>query len=124
MKIKIIVPIYPFDGHKDFMYPETLKTPVQQVEWLKEIVNDKKITSKDELVVITTSPYIAEGLCKITKPVKKGDNFGEKEEVVFSDGKNDLTSEQFFHHFADAMRLLFDDITPSKKCGGEREIKK
>ena len=119
MKIKIILPVYREWTHVDYLYPETHLTPMEQVAWLKEIVNDEKITSKEELVVVTTSPYIAEGLCKITKPIKEGDNFGEKENVVFSDGKDELTSEQFFHHFADAMRLLFDNITPSKKCGGE-----
>ena len=112
MTITIIIPIYAFDGHKDFMYPETHKTPLQQVDWLNELVNDEKITSKKELVVVTTSPYIAEGLCRITKPIKDGNNFGEKEDVFFSDGMHYLTCEQFFYHFAEAMKVLLNNITP------------
>ena len=111
MKIKIIIPIYQrFEDHKGFLYPEAYRTPMQQVEWLRELVNDEGIRIKDEIVVVTMSPYIAQGLCKITKPIKEGDNFGEKEDVSFSDGKNELTREQFFHHFAEPMALLIDDI--------------
>ena len=95
MKIKIIIPVYPGAFiNADFRFPEAHKTPARQVEWLREFARDEKVAEKDEIVVITTSPYIAEGLCKV-----KGVGH-----VSFSDGRNDLTSEQFFRHFAEPMR--------------------
>ena len=96
MKIKIILPIYKEWNHVDYLYPETHLTPLEQVAWLKQLINSEAYKQKEEIIVVTTSPYIAEGLCRFTKPIKEGDNFGEKEEVVFSDGRNETTESNEF----------------------------
>jgi len=100
-KLKIIIPIYlieRFVNVKEFTFPEAYKTPMEQINWLKETFNKENIITEKEIVVVTTSPYIAEGLCQLSKEL----NY----DVVFSDGENILSSEQFFFHFAEPMRSL------------------
>lgn len=101
MKITIIVPVHAFTMHENFIvFPEHGMTPAQQIKWVMDFdkfYKEGKLRSSE--TVVTGSPYIAEGLCKI-----------EGAEIVFSDGEDVLTSEQFFYHFADPMRRIANNF--------------
>lgn len=101
MKITIIVPVRSFIAHENFVvFPEHALTPAGQIKWLIDFEKfHKEGTGRSNVTVVTGSPYIAEGLCKI-----------EGAEIVFSDGENELTSEQFFYHFADPMRRMTNNF--------------
>lgn len=104
MEIKIILPVYndwesQMIPEGAFLYPEEKKTPRQQMDFLKEAIGKK--SSQDNIFVVTTSPYLAEGFNEI----KTSD--GSLIEPIYSDGKSNIDSDTFWKHFALPMKETF-----------------
>ncbi len=94
MDIKIIIPVFEYNGIIDYTFPENSLIPQKQIEFVNDLYKNK--STYNQITVVTGSPYIAEGLCKVF----------DSENVIFSDGNSIIHSEDFFAHFAKPMKDL------------------
>lgn len=86
----------------DYRYPETEKTPQEQVDFIKSLAQDPDIAKQNEISVITTSFYIIEGIMKLFKLTD--------ENIIFSDGRDNVDANVIWTLMAKPMKeLLFID---------------